>query len=160
VQPPEVIPAGYQARPFLDPSRAGSSSEFTTSLGGGARVRLCNPCVPDPNIAPPQTPELINSRHSSSHSRSVSLATNSTGRSEQSQQGSIRPSLDINNFQRHPREPSILGTHRASTSSSLQPTSSIATHNSSVQGSGYGHRSRSSTVCLSPPLPKSRANKK
>ncbi len=25
------------------------------SLGGGERVRLCNPCVPDPNTAPPQT---------------------------------------------------------------------------------------------------------
>lgn len=25
-------------------------------LSGGERVRLCNPCVPDPNTAPPQSP--------------------------------------------------------------------------------------------------------
>lgn len=25
-------------------------------LSGGERVRLCNPCVPDPNIAPPHSP--------------------------------------------------------------------------------------------------------
>lgn len=26
------------------------------AVSGGERVRLCNPCVPDPNIAPPQSP--------------------------------------------------------------------------------------------------------
>ncbi|KAI5465857.1 FYVE zinc finger-domain-containing protein [Mariannaea sp. PMI_226] len=26
------------------------------NVSGGERVRLCNPCVPDPNIAPPQSP--------------------------------------------------------------------------------------------------------
>ncbi|KAK0731678.1 hypothetical protein B0H67DRAFT_565529 [Lasiosphaeris hirsuta] len=33
-------------------------------VGGGERVRLCNPCVPDPNITPPQT----QGTHSRSHS--------------------------------------------------------------------------------------------
>ena len=63
-----------RARPALDPARAGSSSEFE-SLGGGERVRLCNPCVPDPNTAPPQTPQFSNSPHripSNAHSRSAS----------------------------------------------------------------------------------------
>lgn len=39
------------------PSALGGESSFTdfSVLGGGERVRLCNPCVPDPNTAPPQT---------------------------------------------------------------------------------------------------------
>lgn len=32
-------------------------ADFNISLGGGERVRLCNPCVPDPNTTPPQ-PQL------------------------------------------------------------------------------------------------------
>ncbi|CAH0049406.1 unnamed protein product [Clonostachys solani] len=46
-------------------------------IPGGERVRLCNPCVPDPNIAPPQglsssasTPPAANFRGSHSRSRS------------------------------------------------------------------------------------------
>ncbi|EFX02655.1 fyve domain containing protein [Grosmannia clavigera kw1407] len=33
----------------------GNSPIDVSTLGGGERVRLCNPCVPDPNIAPPHT---------------------------------------------------------------------------------------------------------
>ncbi|EDO01768.1 hypothetical protein SS1G_04243 [Sclerotinia sclerotiorum 1980 UF-70] len=33
----------------------GEGRTNTLEFGGGDRVRLCNPCVPDPNIAPPQT---------------------------------------------------------------------------------------------------------
>ncbi len=36
--------------PLLD------SQGWYPEFGGGERVRLCNPCVPDPNTAPPQTP--------------------------------------------------------------------------------------------------------
>ncbi|OTB14408.1 hypothetical protein K445DRAFT_138313 [Daldinia sp. EC12] len=32
----------------------GGIADFT-ALGGGEQVRLCNPCVPDPNTTPPQT---------------------------------------------------------------------------------------------------------
>ena len=42
------------------------SPDFS-ALGGGERVRLCNPCVPDPNTAPPQT-QAQGSSHSRSHS--------------------------------------------------------------------------------------------
>lgn len=35
----------------------GGIADFNFSLGGGERVRLCNPCVPDPNMTPPQ-PQL------------------------------------------------------------------------------------------------------
>lgn len=44
-------------------------------MSGGERVRLCNPCVPDPNVAPPQgststTPAAISPRSSHQRSRS------------------------------------------------------------------------------------------
>lgn len=38
-------------------------------LGGGERVRLCNPCVPDPNITPPQALAQDTPSASSSHAR-------------------------------------------------------------------------------------------
>lgn len=65
VQPPGMprLPA-----PRSPPALLGSDGSFVDfgALGGGERVRLCNPCVPDPNIAPPQTP--------GGHSRSQSTA--------------------------------------------------------------------------------------
>ncbi|KAI2782377.1 FYVE-domain-containing protein [Daldinia loculata] len=42
----------FQRYPFLGDE--GSIADFT-ALGGGEQVRLCNPCVPDPNTTPPQT---------------------------------------------------------------------------------------------------------
>lgn len=35
---------------------SGASYVDMNGLSGGERVRLCNPCVPDPNTAPPQSP--------------------------------------------------------------------------------------------------------
>ncbi|CAK7269434.1 hypothetical protein SEPCBS119000_003569 [Sporothrix epigloea] len=46
VQPPGAQPYQLQAAQF---GPVGDVSR----LGGGERVRLCNPCVPDPNTAPP-----------------------------------------------------------------------------------------------------------
>ncbi|KAI0186013.1 FYVE zinc finger-domain-containing protein [Xylaria flabelliformis] len=57
-----TIPHPYIVRPPGDPGPALQLSypgvergiaDFS-SIGGGERVRLCNPCVPDPNTAPPQ----------------------------------------------------------------------------------------------------------
>lgn len=78
-----TIPYQYIVRPPGDPSllRAsgffgdeGEISDFAT-LGGGERVRLCNPCVPDPNIAPPQSqnsPSATNFSPRASHHRAQS----------------------------------------------------------------------------------------
>ena len=55
--------------PRLHRTDTAGSLEVTT-LGGGERVRLCNPCVPDPNTAPP-----VNSQqqaYQGRHSRSAS----------------------------------------------------------------------------------------
>ncbi|KAK5990309.1 hypothetical protein PT974_08576 [Cladobotryum mycophilum] len=42
-------------------------------LSGGERVRLCNPCVPDPNTAPPQSPTSPLSPRSARHRSRSSL---------------------------------------------------------------------------------------
>lgn len=66
VQPPGI--------PQIEPSMlsvgspGGGYTDFS-SLGGGERVRLCNPCVPDPNTSPPQPHQ---SGHRARHSRSQS----------------------------------------------------------------------------------------
>lgn len=46
-------------------------------MPGGERVRLCNPCVPDPNTAPPQSPTPLSPR--SPHHRSRSSLSNAYG---------------------------------------------------------------------------------
>ncbi|KAK0657332.1 FYVE zinc finger-domain-containing protein [Cercophora newfieldiana] len=59
-----ILPFEYIVRPPWDqrPRNPRYSSGFLSGDGqspdfsGGERVRLCNPCVPDPNTAPPQTP--------------------------------------------------------------------------------------------------------
>ncbi|KAG4431854.1 hypothetical protein IFR05_012671 [Cadophora sp. M221] len=111
VQPPaaEETSSTPRTRPRLDSGRTGSSP-MVNNLGGGERVRLCNPCVPDPNIAPPQVPESRNSQPRSAqqgHSRSVGTNrdnsnmgnsasigqwTGTPGRSEQPQISSSRSS--------------------------------------------------------------------
>ncbi|CAK7263580.1 hypothetical protein SEPCBS57363_000632 [Sporothrix epigloea] len=79
VQPPGSQPYQLQATQI---SPAGDVSR----LGGGERVRLCNPCVPDPNNAPPasspraaaaaaSTASGASSRH---HSRSFGSAHSSS----------------------------------------------------------------------------------
>ncbi|KAK4129512.1 FYVE-domain-containing protein [Parathielavia appendiculata] len=56
-----TIPSQYIVRPPGTPSAlpgelslALLNGEWYPEIGGGERVRLCNPCVPDPNTAPPQ----------------------------------------------------------------------------------------------------------
>lgn len=56
VTPPGAPRPGSQRYPSSLISGEGGYADFS-SLGGGERVRLCNPCVPDPNTAPPQQSE-------------------------------------------------------------------------------------------------------
>ncbi|KAK3398123.1 FYVE zinc finger-domain-containing protein [Sordaria brevicollis] len=67
VQPPGTPRAAprYPGSSFLGGE---SRSPDFSALGGGERVRLCNPCVPDPNTAPPQQTQAQGSSHSRSHS--------------------------------------------------------------------------------------------
>ncbi|KAF3762366.1 FYVE-domain-containing protein [Cryphonectria parasitica EP155] len=54
VVPPGAPRPGLQRYPSSLISGEGGYADFS-SLGGGERVRLCNPCVPDPNTNPPQS---------------------------------------------------------------------------------------------------------
>ncbi|EPE28018.1 FYVE/PHD zinc finger [Glarea lozoyensis ATCC 20868] len=146
VQPPvestSTSTDSANTRPARDPARAGSSAEVT-GLGGGERVRLCNPCVPDPNIAPPQT----NSSHipqslsqPSRHGRSASGAIPSYGPYQRTQNQPNRQVTPISvrdalrSTPRRPREPSILGPPNQS--SSYYSNS----QNFPPRGSSYTHR--------------------
>lgn len=136
VQPPaSEVPSAPRTRPRLDSGRTGSSP-MVENLGGGERVRLCNPCVPDPNIAPPQVPEQRNSQPrpaQQGHSRSVSSVvtssqTRSTGQS---------PSYSSYYSQRRPRD--IVNSYGTN-------TSSYSERNTRLRPEDLQSRSRSSTV--------------
>ena len=49
---------GSSARPEIQPSWANPQRMSNPSLGGGEEVRLCNPCVPDPQPSPQATMDL------------------------------------------------------------------------------------------------------
>jgi hypothetical protein len=159
VQPPagEGSPSSI-TRPNVDPARAGSSCDVTT-LGGGERVRLCNPCVPDPNTAPPQSPHLVdNSRQylqtpSHLHGRSASTSSASlgaptSGGSAPGPSQSLNSNLNLaspSRYQtRRPRQPN---SNRLSGSNSLSRGPSYTEREErSLRPEGLESRSRSSTV--------------
>ncbi|KAG5952380.1 hypothetical protein E4U53_000997 [Claviceps sorghi] len=84
-----IIPHQYIVRPpgsdIMMPPRLlmdglGSGYFESNTLSGGERVRLCNPCVPDPNTAPPQSPSpSVGTNLPSSHHRSRSSLASSHG---------------------------------------------------------------------------------
>ncbi|KAL2284581.1 hypothetical protein FJTKL_08932 [Diaporthe vaccinii] len=75
VHPPGTPRPGAQRHSSSFLSGEGGYADFS-SLGGGEKVRLCNPCVPDPNTNPPQSQESPGSRRV--HSRSQSGASGAT----------------------------------------------------------------------------------
>lgn len=81
VQPPaDPAAPGIPSPHRHAPTQSSLSTSDVASLGGGERVRLCNPCVPDPNVAPPQTPRYQTNLQSPLprvHNRSTSLASSS-----------------------------------------------------------------------------------
>lgn len=122
-------------------------------------MRLCNPCVPDPNTAPPQATSaeiLRRPGQHQSHNRSTSLATPyyTTSQSESSTPNPDRLAAALLNYPRRTREPSILGrAPPVTTSSSYTQSSSSLGHDLSSATSGLsGSRSRSSTVGLNSSL--------
>ncbi|KAH7364334.1 FYVE zinc finger-domain-containing protein [Rhexocercosporidium sp. MPI-PUGE-AT-0058] len=140
VQPPtaEEVISTPRTRPRLDSGRTGSSP-MVNNLGGGERVRLCNPCVPDPNIAPPQVPESRSSQPrpaQQGHSRSVSSTVNST----QSRSSNYNPSSTSSYYaQRRSRESGNFNSYNTSASSYTE-------RNSRLRPEDLQNRSRSSTV--------------
>ncbi|KLU91129.1 hypothetical protein MAPG_09652 [Magnaporthiopsis poae ATCC 64411] len=70
-----VQPPGQTRRPRYAHPMLGGELGYpdSSALVGGDRVRLCNPCVPDPNTSPPQT-QLSPGAQRSPHHRSRSSA--------------------------------------------------------------------------------------
>ncbi|GAW20685.1 hypothetical protein ANO14919_101940 [Xylariales sp. No.14919] len=87
-----TIPHPYIVRPPGDPGPVPQHSypgvergvaDFS-AIGGGERVRLCNPCVPDPNTTPPQAqrssrPVIVDGRSSRARPPSNSLGDYGAG---------------------------------------------------------------------------------
>ncbi|KAG8165248.1 hypothetical protein KVR01_005523 [Diaporthe batatas] len=80
VHPPGTPRPGAQRHSSSFLSGEGMYADFS-SLGGGEKVRLCNPCVPDPNTNPPDSQESPGSRriHSRSQSGASGVATHGPG---------------------------------------------------------------------------------
>lgn len=140
VQPPtDGVPSSN--RPTLDGARVGSTTE-TGTLGGGERVRLCNPCVPDPNTAPPQAIQPSLQRRQYNHSRSASTA------SAYNSPGNYRTPEEVARlataFPRRPREASFLGSRPSAPNTTGRGTS--YNDSGSLRADGPDSRSRSSTV--------------
>ncbi|ROT37418.1 hypothetical protein SODALDRAFT_334517 [Sodiomyces alkalinus F11] len=75
VRPPDQLGVSDQRYAFSLLAGEGGYADLS-SLGGGERVRLCNPCVPDPNPSPPgpqRAPNQASTRrtHHRSHSNAV-----------------------------------------------------------------------------------------
>lgn len=78
VRPPEstALPSSSPAPPpiiDLTGDESFSTSTINPALGGGEEVRLCNPCVPDPNPNPPGYASLRPHGHRSTHSLSSTM---------------------------------------------------------------------------------------
>jgi hypothetical protein len=151
VQPPtDSGGSPTSSDPHAQPRTDTAGSSGATSLGGGERVRLCNPCVPDPNTAPPvgtQRPASYQSRHSRSASATAVPQNTPPGR-YQSNEAIV---AGIGSFPRRPRQTSILGN--ASRYSDSQNQSRGTYHNERgdrlLRPDDFQSRSRSSTVSSS-----------
>jgi hypothetical protein len=113
-------------------------------------VRLCNPCVPDPNTAPPSYSHRSSS-HQGRHSRSASTTAvpqNTTG--DYSSNTNAELAARRGNYQRRPREPSILGGPPSSYYLQSQNQSRGTSYNERgdrlLRPDDFQSRSRSSTV--------------
>ena len=67
----EEHPGGQQSTPGISHSRPHSLScgslSSNSATGGGEVVRVCNPCVPDPNFSPPPQQSTPNTSHLTFH---------------------------------------------------------------------------------------------
>jgi hypothetical protein len=96
------------------------------ALGGGEEVRVCNPCVPDPNFSPP--PRYSPLTHAQAAPRRPSASTST--HSHHSSQRSHRPSASVHNPPTHqadrPRETvsgrRVVSYHQSTQSQDRWPT--------------------------------------
>ncbi|KAI5867091.1 FYVE-domain-containing protein [Durotheca rogersii] len=138
----------------------GGISDFSI-IGGGEQVRLCNPCVPDPNTAPPQAQHPANQLPPiSSHQRSQSTSS-----------GNAAGDGSLNRYPQFLTAPNLPDAYARSRSvtmnasaspSRLQSGTYVPTHNRILAGtppayypqsySGYRHPSFMDHRFLAPPI--------
>ncbi|KAI1106691.1 FYVE-domain-containing protein [Jackrogersella minutella] len=102
VRPPSE--RGYARISFLGDE--GGIADFS-ALGGGEQVRLCNPCVPDPNTTPPQTQHSasqLSPRSSHPHQRSQSSSNEDYGYSG-GYNGNYNRDNNVNRYLSYPVPP-------------------------------------------------------
>lgn len=75
--PTQMVPPHAAHAAHLDGPPTSSPTAFNPALGGGEEVRLCNPCVPDPNPDPPRG-YMMPPRHRSHHSMSTATGRQSS----------------------------------------------------------------------------------
>lgn len=119
MQPPGSQPYQIQA----SGSHTGLAGDMNY-LGGGERVRLCNPCVPDPNTAPPQTtsPSATDAASGSSsryHSRSFSSVHGNSNTNANTNERYAAPSQYSYNIPGHGASTTVISA-AASSSASTQ----------------------------------------
>jgi len=162
VQPPtsNAIPSdSISYSRFLDPNGEGHTTS-SLEFGGGERVRLCNPCVPDPNIAPPQInqtgppiqtsdtrhrPQRYHGRSASSSVATSPVSGPSVARPTSTSFGTGDERINIQEIlQNYPRRPHPSSATRRSTNESTRRANQ-ALQNWYLQDI-QNSRSRSSTV--------------
>ncbi|OWP07054.1 hypothetical protein B2J93_7788 [Marssonina coronariae] len=125
------------SRLTLEYGGAGTSTSVE-NLGGGERVRLCNPCVPDPNTAPPQVAE--NRRRLSQQGRGRSVSETVTSNHSRNSTQTPANLSAIYTRQQRQRQPSNLSPSNPTTSSYSESSNSL------MRPEDLHIRSRSSTV--------------
>ncbi|KAJ2907053.1 hypothetical protein MKZ38_008621 [Zalerion maritima] len=146
-----VIPHQFIVQPPGQPRRYPSyMSGGDFGLEGGERVRLCNPCVPDPNTTPPQAQSRapgspFSPRSPQGHNRSQSSSNHpgayQTGAGSMSPLGRISPMFSNRN-----RSVTMAGSQ-----SQYPPAAGLAAY-----GTQYHHRSRENQILSgTPPTPRS-----
>ncbi|KAF7557853.1 hypothetical protein G7046_g5956 [Stylonectria norvegica] len=129
-----VRPAGSEAAMPQSLLADGLASGYfdVNGMSGGERVRLCNPCVPDPNTAPPQSPSSSVAARST-HQRSRSSIGNAYGAAPATNRhGAVFAPGAANEYRYlSPRSRSI----------TMSPTSSVTAHGSASRRRSGAHQS-------------------
>ena len=70
VQPPVPATPTFTTSFTSVPNSTGQDDDMDLVVSGGEEVRVCNPCVPDPNLSPPSYPSIFNTEQDG-HSHST-----------------------------------------------------------------------------------------
>ncbi|KAL5624918.1 hypothetical protein BROUX41_004978 [Berkeleyomyces rouxiae] len=133
-----VIPYQYIVRPPGQTGPQWTANDLSPIIHGGERVRLCNPCVPDPNTTPPlPTPQPPNQMSPRTHHRSYSGA--GSPRVYSSNSAGVEGSRSRSATLTTPQRDNMPARAYQSYGSSYQPSSTVGSsqrYQSRIDGSG------------------------